>query len=348
MRCLTQWLLAMALMWRASVVPAEVVAGACIHASFPDADLPAIKAALTQGRLMSWRTGLPWAELEKRKGVYEINAPVARVLDMVDWAAARSMQPLILLTYGNKLYEPGGLVTTDAARQGFANYASWIAHRMKGKVRYYEIWNEWNIGLGSTTKPRTIGSVEDYAKLVRVTAQAIRAADPQAIILAGGATNSDTRWFEAFARTGAATAVDGISIHPYNYGKPLWGHSPEAAIAWVDEIHRLMRDAHGKPMEMYVTEMGWPTHRGGYTEADAADYLQRFMTLAKARPYMKGVWWYDLIDDGDDPTNREHRFGLFGRDGHPKPTAGRYEECCGRAIGRFALTRCCQRIPNFS
>ncbi|WP_199027620.1 cellulase family glycosylhydrolase [Ralstonia sp. ASV6] len=332
MRCLMRWLLACALALATSGAVSETIAGACIHPIRKNADLPAIKAALVEARLASWRTSLPWNELEKRKGEYAISAPLGRVVEMIEWASATGRQPLLLLGYGNNLYEPGGLVTTDAAREGFTHYASWVARRMKGKVRYYEIWNEWNIGFGSTTKPRTVGSVEDYAKLVSVTAQAIRAADPQAIILAGGATNSDTRWFEAFARTGAADAVDGISIHPYNYGKPLWGHSPEAAIAWVDEIHRLMLDAHGKPIDMYVTEMGWPTHRGGYTEADAADYLQRFMALAKARPYMKGVWWYDLIDDGDDPTNREHRFGLFGRDGRAKPTARRYEECCGRAI----------------
>lgn len=330
MRCLMQWLLACALAWSSSWVVAEPIAGACIHPIRKDADLPAIKAALTEARLASWRTSLPWNELEKRKGDYAISAPLGRVVEMIDWASASGIQPLLLLGYGNNLYEPGGLVTTDAARQGFANYAGWVAHRMKGKVRYYEIWNEWNIGFGSTAKPRIVGSVEDYAKLVRMAAAAIRAVDPDAIIVAGGATNSDTRWFEAFARTGAATAVDGISIHPYNYGKPLWGHSPEAAIAWVDDIHRIMRDAKGRPMDMYVTEMGWPTHQGGYSEADAADYLQRFMTLAKARPYVKGVWWYDLIDDGDDSTNREHRFGLFGRDGHPKPAVQRYAECCGR------------------
>jgi hypothetical protein len=43
------------------------------------------------------------------------------------------------------------------------------------------------------------------------------------------------------------------------------------------------------------------------------------MLLAAARPWIDGVWWYDLFDDGDDPGNREHRFGLIAKDRSPKP-----------------------------
>ncbi len=39
------------------------------------------------------------------------------------------------------------------------------------------------------------------------------------------------------------------------------------------------------------------------------------MLLAKARPWIAGVWWYDLFDDGDDAANKEHRFGLITSNG---------------------------------
>ncbi|GAB2573501.1 hypothetical protein ISP15_04500 [Dyella jejuensis] len=116
------------------------------------------------------------------------------------------------------------------------------------------------VGFGSTTRPRTVGSVEDYAKRVRVAAAAIHEVDPDAVVVAGGATNSDMHWFEAFARNDALSAID---------------------------------------------------------------YLARFMALARASRYVRGVWWYDLIDDGSDPDNRENRFGLFNQDGTPKPAARR-------------------------
>jgi len=75
---------------------------------------------------------------------------------------------------------------------------------------------------------------------------------------------------------------------------------------------------------VYVTEIGWPTSTGqcGVPDAVAAAYLQRFMLLAAARPWIAGVWWYDLFDDGNDPGNRENRFGLAAKNHSPKPAYG--------------------------
>jgi hypothetical protein len=41
--------------------------------------------------------------------------------------------------------------------------------------------------------------------------------------------------------------------------------------------------------------------------------------LLQSKRYVAGVWWYDLFDDGNDPSNREHRFGLMHKDHTPKP-----------------------------
>ena len=39
--------------------------------------------------------------------------------------------------------------------------------------------------------------------------------------------------------------------------------------------------------------------------------VAKFMFLAKSRPFIKGIWWYDSINDGDDRTNKEHNFGFY-------------------------------------
>lgn len=31
-------------------------------------------------------------------------------------------------------------------------------------------------------------------------------------------------------------------------------------------------------------------------------------------PFVKGVWWYDLKDDGNDKNNKEHNFGILKND----------------------------------
>ncbi len=53
--------------------------------------------------------------------------------------------------------------------------------------------------------------------------------------------------------------------------------------------------------------------------------------LAKARPWIAGVWWYDLFDDGDVAANAEHRFGLIDRAGVKRPAF----EALGRRATRW-------------
>jgi len=40
--------------------------------------------------------------------------------------------------------------------------------------------------------------------------------------------------------------------------------------------------------------------------------------LTKARPWIGGVWWYELSDDGPNPTDAEQRFGLLRQSGERK------------------------------
>ena len=98
--------------------------------------------------------------------------------------------------------------------------------------------------------------------------------------------------------------------------------TPESAIGHLEELKALLdRLAPGRNLPIYVTEAGWPVHSGrhGVSEQTSAEYLQQFMLLAKARPWIAGVWWYDLFDDGDDAADKEHRFGLITRDGTKRP-----------------------------
>src|SRR5262249_5185384 len=79
----------------------------------------------------------------------------------------------------------------------------------------------------------------------------------------------------------------------------------------------------GKPVPIYVTEMGYPDFagRGGVTTEVAALYLARFYLLAATRPYVGGVWWYGLRDQGADANDKEQRFGVLDSAMTPKPAA---------------------------
>jgi hypothetical protein len=177
-------------------------------------------------------------------------------------------------------------------------------------------------------------------------------------------------WVEKFARAGGLQYLDAISLHPYvhcnapsaplapsqlklsgsngGHGRvnaqpvafeegliKVVGGSPEQAISLVDNLKKMLDQyAPGKSIPIYVTEIGWPTSSGGCGVVDsvAAAYLQRFMLLAAARPYVAGVWWYDLFDDGTDSASRENRFGLLTHDYKPKAASDAFNSVKGLLV----------------
>lgn len=117
--------------------------------------------------------------------------------------------------------------------------------------------------------------------------------------------------------------VDGFSIHPYSYGNDNYAiRAPEGNLGVVDKFEARLAKAAGKTVPIYITEIGVPTYdgKGGLSKDVAAQYVVKYTFLAKSRPFIKGIWWYDLLDDGDNPKINEHRFGLLTRNGQPKPS----------------------------
>jgi hypothetical protein len=225
----------------------------------------------------------------------------------------------MVLAYGNRHYDGGGLVVSPAAIDAYAKYAGFVARELKGQVRQFEVWNEWNSGFGSKPKVGR-GDAQAYVRMLEPAAAAIHAANPDAEVIGGVTAGVDLKWIRELIAAGGLRHLDAISVHSYTLFRRE--KNPEGAVASLDKLHALLERAEpGRKIPVYVTEMGWPTNQGkhGVTERDAAMYLARFTLLARTRPWIGGIWWYDLIDDGDSDTKSEHRFGLVRRTLEPKP-----------------------------
>jgi hypothetical protein len=276
----------------------------------------------------SFRSDLAWNSIEQKKGIFAITGAGNQKEDeaFTKGKSDYGLSALLVLAYGNNQY--GNAIDyprTPEAIKAFANYAAWVAARYKGKVKYYEVWNEWLYGTGVTAQPRTVPPAEVYFELVKATAEAVRKVDPDAILMTGSYNPNvprDAAWFESLMKMGILNYIDGISIHPYSL------KLPEDNFIAIDKLEKVASGYAKKPVPIYITEVGNSTYTGfdGITEDAAAQFVVKYTLLAKARPYIKGLWWYDLVDDGPKATEKEQRYGFITQNGQPKATALQFKK----------------------
>ena len=159
-----------------------------------------------------------WQRTETEKGKYDF----AWLDDIVDQIIVRGMEPWIDLCYGNELYTPmakeyfGAVgcapIATEEEREGWRRYVKAVVTRYRGKVKWYEIWNEpdgqwcWKTGV----------SPEEYGDFALATARAIHEVDPEAKAIAGVLCYVNLPYLKRMLDRGVAAEADAVSFHRYN------------------------------------------------------------------------------------------------------------------------------------
>jgi len=295
--------------------------GVCTHFSqdkgIVDMNLQSIKNA----DICAIRDEATWSSLEREKG--RLFMP-ERINHYVRRASAAGLDVLLILDYANRFYDDGDRPRSAEAIDGFCRYAEFVVRHFGKDVRLYEIWNEWDIGIGLRKPYNVGGSPEDYVKLLKAVYPRIKAVDSAVTVIAGACTSGGVRkgWLEKIVQLGALRYCDAISIHSYNYSSRFPERSPEACSAWMAGVREMLHKYNDdKDVPFYVTEMGWPTHIGkNGTEPElSASYLARLFLLARMSPSFRGLWWYDFQDDGWRPEYNENNFGIVRPDLTPKP-----------------------------
>ncbi|WP_454877796.1 cellulase family glycosylhydrolase [Serratia inhibens] len=280
----------------------------------------------------SFRSDYLWEGMEEKKGTLAVSPSLSREDAAFHDGAKYGLSGLAVLAYGNRLYDPSGYPTTPDAIKAYANYVYWSATRLKGKVKYYEVWNEWVNGTGIQTRPLKVPPPAVFVEIVKQASMAIKRADPNAIVVAGSISpfsKRDTDWFNQVLSLGVLKYLDGVSIHPYSYKDGNYKlRSAEGNLAGIDAFEAKLSKLAGRAVPIYITENGIPTYtgNGGLSGNDVAQYVIKYTLLAKTRDYIKGIWWYDLIDDGNRDHVNEDRFGFYAKGGQRKPAADYYQK----------------------
>lgn len=269
---------------------------------------------------MRWlRDDGSWGGIERSKGVYTVPPTFDRFLRQ-----ARSdygCEPLIILDYGNALYENGRAISTEEGRRAFAAWSEYMARTYRDSVRYWEVWNEPNITGFWKPKP----NAADYAKLLKATYAAVKRGNPDAVVVAMVTAGIDLGFIERVLKEDTVGFFDAVSVHPYRYPRAPEKGDP----TMLEHLHQLVAllaryGAAGTPI--YNTEVGWPNQddRRGLPEQTSADYLSRMYIQLHEIPDIKATFWYDFQNDGMKREYNEHNFGILNHDFTPKAPAVAY------------------------
>jgi polysaccharide biosynthesis protein PslG len=227
----------------------------------------------------------------------------------------------------------------------FGTFAGQAALRYKGKISYFEIWNEPNLmhfGL----------PIEDSSKYTDILKEAylgIKDANPEAYVISGGLSPAaddldkgkiaPLTFLSSLYSLGGNAYFDAVGFHPYSFPASPSYIAPWNAWQQSLSIRQLMVNNGDAAKKIWLTEYGAPT--GGSGKAFAANQINSFtygvdyMSEEAQSDMMREVisfclnnsnfswlgpfFWYSLKDNGTNTTTIENFFGLIRYDGSKKP-----------------------------
>jgi hypothetical protein len=222
----------------------------------------------------------------------------------------------------------------------FGRYCGAIAERYRGRIAAYQIWNEPNLSRewGNRT-PDPAG----YVELLRACSEAIRAADPDAILISAGmaptGTNDATAtpddvYLQRLYDLGFQQYVDVVGAHAPGYAAP--DIAPEDApgghrffsFRRIEDLRRIMIANGDAARQMAILETGYttdPVHPSMSWFAVSEEEQGRLMVEAYTWAAQHWAPWMGLMsaiyiaDPAWTPENEEYWWAVTTPDGYTRP-----------------------------
>ena len=237
-----------------------------------------------------------WERTEKAPGEYDF----AWIDDIVNNLVDRGLIPWICLCYGNPLYDDAAKVVygsvgcppihTQEQKEAWDRYVRAVVERYRGKVSYYEVWNEpdgqwcWKHGI----------SAEEYGEFVVATSKAIRETDSQAKVIGGSYCHRSMHFIDTALKI-MADHIDAITFHEYTINE-------YQVFSRVKSLRALI-DLYNPSIEIIQGESGSQSRSGGagalkvgaWTPRRQAKQLLRH-TIADLLTEVKFMSYFSCVD----------------------------------------------------
>ncbi len=260
------------------------------------------------------RDEIRWEIVEKTAGKYEIPEYYE---NFVNRAVKSGSKVVLILAYGNPLYDNGGLPTSKEGIKAYAEYCAFMAEHFKGRVSAYEIWNEADLPV-FTGGYATNG--KQYAEVLKAAYNAVSSYAP---VIGGTLTSltydSAERYLGEILSNGGGSYMDILGIHPYEndgYYADENAYTENFKIA-----KRLLNDYDCGDKPIWITEFGSSSNTAptGYTEKAQAINLVRASVIAKAEPSVEKMFLYNYREYGTEADKLNYHFGIVDYYYNAKP-----------------------------
>jgi hypothetical protein len=224
----------------------------------------------------------------------------------------------------------------------YGNYVESVVRRYKGRIRYFQIWNEPNIYPEWGEQPV---DARQYVELLRVSYTRAKAIDPDVVIIAGALAATieldryphgltDVLFLQQMYDAGAAPYFDVLSMQGYGLWSGPYDRRMQPRVInfsrplYMRDVMVRNGDAH---KAIWLSEMAWnalpadsllPAAYGRVTLEQQARYAAlAYQRLQSEWPWV-GVatyWFLKQADDRERDQNPQYYFRLLEPDFAPMP-----------------------------
>jgi hypothetical protein len=257
---------------------------------------------------------IPWREIEGQgKGLWQWEIP-DRMIDQIE---AHNLKVIVRLGSQPEWAAtkvPFPEIGPPDKLQDFYDYVFAVASRYKGRVEAYQVWNEPNLAREWGGRPP---NPAEYTELLKAGYQAVKAADPEAVVISAGMAPTtrhddqampDIYFLQGMYEVEAGPYFDALGVHASGFKSPpeidpaevaadpeLSNHdsAPEElrrvyAFRRVEDLRALMVRYGDEAKKVVILEMGWtidkrpgsPYRWHAVTEQQQDKYLQRAYAYA--------------------------------------------------------------------
>jgi len=248
-----------------------------------------------------------WKEFEKAKGVYQVPS---KVQNWINLANQYGLKICACISYGNDLYAD----PYDPA--AYSRFAAWLAQKFAGKIDAIEICNEPNNNFQS----KETDWWHKYVNLLNVSAQAIKAVNPQIAVIGLGANPNEDYGMMAI---GISPLVDGLTDHPYGWG--ILGLMGSQSFPSLVNEWRAHARKYNTTTAMWLTEWGNSTFTlpNGFVVTEQMQAQWEAARLIESHALgIEHSFIYIFKDESDDPHSNYANYGLIHTNLAPKKALG--------------------------